>query len=52
MSIIFTGAGGFVGRQLVARLSAIGRDVVGVDNCEWALPAGVRAVSSGSRAMM
>jgi D-erythronate 2-dehydrogenase len=38
MTIIVTGAGGFVGRELVARLLASGQAVVGVDNHGGGMP--------------
>lgn len=45
MTIIVTGAGGFVGRQLVQRLLAAGHDVVGMDSMAGGIPAGARAVA-------
>jgi nucleoside-diphosphate-sugar epimerase len=45
MTIIVTGAGGFVGRQLVARLLAEGRSVVGMDTVANGIPDGARVVS-------
>jgi nucleoside-diphosphate-sugar epimerase len=45
MTIIVTGAGGFVGRQLVQRLLAAGHDVVGMDSVAGGIPAGARAVA-------
>lgn len=45
MTIIVTGAGGFVGRQLVARLLAAGQPVVGMDSVAAGIPAGARAVA-------
>lgn len=45
MTIIVTGAGGFVGRQLVARLVAEEQDVVAIDTSVACLPAGVRALA-------
>lgn len=45
MTIIVTGAGGFVGRELVARLVAQGDSVVGVDVRDAGIPAGARAVT-------
>lgn len=55
MTIIVTGAGGFVGRQLVQRLLAAGQSVVGMDTAAGGIPAGARAVvgdicSAGVRA--
>jgi len=44
MTIIVTGAGGFVGRQLVQRLVAAGKPVVGMDSAAGGIPAGARAV--------
>jgi nucleoside-diphosphate-sugar epimerase len=44
MTIIVTGAGGFVGRQLVQRLLATGETVVAMDNAAGGIPAGARAV--------
>ncbi len=45
MTIIVTGAGGFVGRQLVARLLAQGLSVVGMDTVTGGIPDGARAVA-------
>lgn len=45
MTIIVTGAGGFVGRQLVQRLLAAGHDIVGMDSAAGGIPAGARAVA-------
>jgi nucleoside-diphosphate-sugar epimerase len=45
MTIIVTGAGGFVGRQLVARLLAAGQPVVGMDSIATGIPSGARAVA-------
>ena len=45
MTIVVTGAGGFVGRQLVALLVASGHRVVGVDQNAFAVPDEARAVS-------
>lgn len=44
MTIIVTGAGGFVGRQLVQRLLDAGESVVGMDSAAGGIPAGARAV--------
>jgi nucleoside-diphosphate-sugar epimerase len=44
MTIIVTGAGGFVGRALVARLLERGDPVVALDSHMGGLPAGARAV--------
>lgn len=45
MAIIVTGAGGFVGRALVRRLLARGKDVVGVDLRPEGIPVGARVVA-------
>jgi len=45
MKIVVTGAGGFVGRQVVARLLARGATVVAVDVQTNGLPDGVRALA-------
>lgn len=45
MTIVVTGAGGFVGRHLMALLVASGHRVVGVDQNAFAVPGGARAVS-------
>jgi D-erythronate 2-dehydrogenase len=45
MPIIVTGAGGFVGRQIVSRLIARGKDVVGVDTVAGGIPSGARVVA-------
>jgi nucleoside-diphosphate-sugar epimerase len=44
MTIIVTGAGGFVGRQLIARLLAAGKSVVGMDTQASGIAEGARAV--------
>jgi D-erythronate 2-dehydrogenase len=44
MTIIVTGAGGFVGRQLVRTLLVAGRKVVGLDSHAGGTPEGARAV--------
>jgi D-erythronate 2-dehydrogenase len=44
MTIIVTGAGGFVGRQLVQRLITSGQPVVGIDSHASGIPAGARVV--------
>ena len=44
MTIIVTGAGGFVGRQLVQRLVDAGRPVVAMDNASDGAATGARAV--------
>lgn len=45
MPVIVTGAGGFVGRQIVSRLIARGEDVVGVDTVAGGIPSGARVVA-------
>lgn len=45
MTIIVTGAGGFVGRELITRLLAAGRPVVGMDVRADGIPPGARAVT-------
>jgi len=45
MTIIVTGAGGFVGRQLVSRLLAAGKSVVGMDTAAGGIPDGARIVA-------
>lgn len=45
MTILITGAGGFVGREIVARLLAQGQDVVAMDTAPDGIPAGARAVA-------
>ena len=45
MTIIVTGAGGFVGRQLVARLVAGGQKVVAIDTVVAGLPDSVTAIA-------
>jgi nucleoside-diphosphate-sugar epimerase len=44
VKVVVTGAGGFVGRQLVSRLLEAGHEVVGIDNHAGGIPAGARAV--------
>jgi len=43
--IVITGAGGFVGRQLVRRLLARGDRVTGIDSVTGGIPVGARAVA-------
>lgn len=45
MPVIVTGAGGFVGRQIVSRLLAQGREVVAMDTVAGGIPAGARVVA-------
>ncbi|MFM5906240.1 MAG: NAD-dependent epimerase/dehydratase family protein [Novosphingobium sp.] len=45
MTILVTGAGGFVGRQLVSRLLAAGQAVTGIDTHAGGVPDGARAVA-------
>lgn len=45
MDIVVTGAGGFVGRELVARLLAAGHAVTGIDTQAGGIPAGARAIA-------
>jgi nucleoside-diphosphate-sugar epimerase len=45
MTIVITGAGGFVGRQIVARLLARGDSVVAIDSQAAGIPAGARVVA-------
>lgn len=45
MTIIITGAGGFVGRELVRMLVADGKSVVGIDSSAAGIPEGARAVA-------
>jgi D-erythronate 2-dehydrogenase len=45
MTIIVTGAGGFVGRQLIASLLESGKVVVGMDTQAGSIPNGARIVS-------
>ena len=45
MKVVVTGAGGFVGRHLVAKLLARGHGVTGLDTHDGGIPAGARAVA-------
>lgn len=45
MKVLVTGAGGFVGRELVSRLLARGDVVVALDSAAGGIPAGARAVT-------
>jgi len=45
MAILITGAGGFVGRQIVSRLLAQGREVVAMDTVAGGIPAGAKIVA-------
>jgi len=45
MRIVVTGAGGFVGRQIVTRLLARGDSVVGIDTLAGGIPVGAEAVA-------
>ena len=45
MKVLVTGAGGFVGRELVSRLLARGDVVVALDSAAGGLPSGARAVA-------
>lgn len=45
MTIVVTGAGGFVGRMLVGQLIGAGHTVVGVDTAAGGIPDGARAVA-------
>lgn len=44
MSVVVTGAAGFIGRAVVAALRDRGRDVVGIDRRTWAPAAGERVI--------
>jgi nucleoside-diphosphate-sugar epimerase len=45
MAVLITGAGGFVGREITARLLAQGREVVAMDTAAAGIPAGARIVA-------
>jgi nucleoside-diphosphate-sugar epimerase len=45
MNVVVTGAGGFVGRELVKRLLGAGRAVTGIDTHAGGIPEGARAVA-------
>lgn len=45
MNVVVTGAGGFVGRELVHKLLAAGHHVTGIDTHEGGIPEGARAVA-------
>ena len=45
MTILITGAGGFVGREITRRLLAQGQAVVGVDTVAGGIPGGARVVA-------
>ena len=45
MTIVITGAGGFVGRQIVSRLLGAGQSVVAMDTVAGSIPAGARVVA-------
>ncbi|MDE2597780.1 MAG: NAD-dependent epimerase/dehydratase family protein [Sphingomonadales bacterium] len=45
MTIVVTGAGGFVGRQLMSQLLAAGHAVTGIDSHAGGIPAGARVVA-------
>ena len=53
MKVVVTGAGGFVGRELVRQLLGTGHHVVAVDTMAGGIPAGARAVAGdlGDRAV-
>jgi len=45
VKVVVTGAGGFVGRELVARLLEAGHEVAGIDSHAGGIPGGARAVA-------
>lgn len=45
MRIVVTGAGGFVGRHVVARLLALGGSVTGIDTAAETIPTGAKAIA-------
>ncbi|MBW3603987.1 MAG: NAD(P)-dependent oxidoreductase [Actinobacteria bacterium] len=44
MAVVVTGAAGFIGRQVVATLRRLGREVVGIDRRAWVPAPGERSV--------
>jgi len=44
MNVVITGAGGFIGRELIGRLLLAGHHVVGLDTMAGGIPPGARAV--------
>ncbi|MBB4613443.1 NAD-dependent epimerase/dehydratase family protein [Novosphingobium taihuense] len=45
MNVVVTGAGGFVGRELVLKLLAAGHHVIGIDTQASGIPGGARAIA-------
>ncbi len=45
MKVLVTGAGGFVGRDLVSRLLEAGHDVTGIDTAAGGIPSGARGIA-------
>ena len=45
MNVVITGAGGFVGRELVRKLLAAGHHVTGIDTVSGGIPEGARAIA-------